>query len=135
MNSINQSICCLLEAADKLVGEASAGGHGNPVITAEGIRAWSKGKIRRHQAREGFGDNRHRWGNQALAAYTLLRTNKGPQLSWLKKTDSAPNADYPGCGVEETGEHVGFPLPGAPGGEAEVGRHSGVGRGRTDMMR
>jgi len=65
-----------------------------------------------HRSREGFGKDRHKWGNQALAAYTWCRSNKGPQRSWLHKIGKVPNPDCPECGEEETGEHIVFVCPG-----------------------
>jgi len=100
------------EAADKLVGEESAKGKGSPTITQEGIRAFSRRKLEKHRSREGFGKDRYKWGNQALAAYTWCRSNKGPQRSWLHKIGKAPNPDCPECGEEETGEHIVFKCPG-----------------------
>ena len=91
--------------------EVSADGMGNPVATAEGMRARSRSKIRRHSTRECFGSERHKWGNQDLAAYTLCRTNKGPQYSWLHKIRKRPDSDCPECGDEEAGEHIVFWCP------------------------
>jgi len=68
--------------------------------------------VRGHQAREGFGIERYKWGNQALAAYTWCRSNKGPQRSWLHKVRKSPNPDCPECGGEEIGEHIVFKCPG-----------------------
>jgi len=96
---------------DKLVGKASLEGNGSPVITQEGIKAITRRKVRGHQAIEGFGKERYKWGNQALAAYTWCRSNKGPQRSWLHKIRKAPNPDCPNCGEEETGEHIVFRCP------------------------
>jgi len=100
------------EAVDKLVGETSSKGKGSLVITQEGIRAMSGRELEKHRSREGFGKDRYKWGNQALAAYTWCRTDKGPQCSWLHKIGKIPNPDCPKCGEEETGEYIVFECPG-----------------------
>ena len=72
------------EEANKLCREASIIGHESEgVVTAAGLRAWSKGAGA--EAREGGGDGILVWHCRAISSYTWCVTEKGPQRRWLHK--------------------------------------------------
>ena len=54
---------------------------------------------------------RPEWGRHALSAYTWLRTNKGPQKSWLFTIGKSQDPSCP-CGHHtQDGDHLTFPCP------------------------
>jgi len=81
-----------------------------------------------HEAR------RSEWGRHALTAYTWLRTNRGPQRSWLQKihkTDTANCPRYPH--PVEDGFHI---TPCYRNARENLGGRQQMGRPRqTDMGR
>ncbi|KAF8427706.1 hypothetical protein EV426DRAFT_682711 [Tirmania nivea] len=82
------------------------------VATAAVIRAAAKARRKDMRSEPGFGINRSLWHRHAMAAYTWLRTNRGPQNYWLhfvRKVDSpaCPNCDHP----SEDGSHITFDCP------------------------
>jgi len=70
--------------------------------TEEGIRAASKAQSRRDRQAEGFGQRRGDWHRKAIPAYTWLRTDKGPQVSWLHPIGQAQDESCPWSRADTT---------------------------------
>ena len=100
------------EVADAAANRCSHLGQvrGSPSRATEGgIRQINRDtrKAWRHIVGLGQG-NRTAWSRQALSAYIWMRTNKGPQRSWLHRIDKAETKACD-CGhPEQDGTHITF---------------------------
>lgn len=102
------------EEADELAALASARGQfivQEPLVTEGGIRQASKASRAKCRTAPGFGVRRSDWNRQALSAYTWLRTDRGPQKSWLHKIGKSETS-LCSCGHHtENGHHLTFECP------------------------
>ncbi|KAF8415586.1 hypothetical protein EV426DRAFT_663716 [Tirmania nivea] len=103
------------EKADKLADFGSALGQvslSQPVITEGGIRQLSKASRSQHRTVRSFGIRRSAWNRQSLSAYTWLRTDRGPQGSWLHHIKVIDTPACPSClHPIQDGRHVTFHCP------------------------
>ena len=80
---------------------------GTRTATEGGIRRVTKEARAQERAVAGFGRGKAvGWKRRALAAYTWMRTGKGPQREWLHKIGKATDTSCP-CGERiQSGEHI-----------------------------
>jgi len=79
--------------------------------TEEGIRAISRASRWEGRYEKGFGQRRSDWHRMVASAYTWLRTDKGPQKSWLHRIGKSADTICP-CGhPREDDHHITFVCP------------------------
>jgi len=85
---------------------------GSPhTATEEGIRLASKATKKQDRQVGVFGLRRGDWCRRALSPYALLRTDGGPQRSWLHRIGKTADPSCP-CGHHtENGLHLAFECP------------------------
>ena len=86
---------------------------GDPGIATEGgIRQLTKASRAECRAAPSFGKGRRvGWKRRALAAYTWMRTGKGPQAQWLHRIGKIESPSCP-CGTSsQSGEHIVWECP------------------------
>ena len=84
---------------------------GSPETPTEGVRAASASQRREDRHEKGFGLRRSDWHRKAPSAYTWMRTDKGPQKSWLHHLGKAQDKTCP-CGHQvQDGAHLTFHCP------------------------
>ena len=80
--------------------------------TPAGIVASSRQTRKEWRTEPGFGSSRCNYNHKAMAAYTWMRTDKGPHRSWLHHIGKADSAACPRCHTQqETGDHITFYCP------------------------
>ena len=100
------------EAADRLANfhaEAGPGEEESNKVTEEGLKEWSKFIRAASRTHPTFGAGVTEWGVHALAAFTWLRINRGPQAYWLHKVGRRADPSCSSCAhPTEDGDHVTF---------------------------
>jgi len=100
------------EIADHLANmysEAGLGDADNRVATEEQSRERGRALWASWRNEFSFGLGRTDWGTHALAAFTWLRTNRGPQWVWLHKIGKADSQQCRACDhPSEDGTHITF---------------------------
>ena len=80
--------------------------------TPAGIKAISKAHRKVWRTEPSFGITQINYSYKALAAYTWLRTDRGPQRSWLHKIGKADTPNCPRCQYHtDSGQHITFECP------------------------
>jgi len=102
------------EQADRAANFASILGDissSEDVVTEGGIRQISRAARGTFRHQSGFGKRRSDWHRHTITGYTWMRTNRGPQKSWLYHIGKTDDPRYPcGHGVQD-GDHITFECP------------------------